>query len=189
MSPEVPPRLPWLSHRRVMAWGWSRGCLPISCRCVWPSDPLLTKHKQSPCLAGDPETKALSSSKANPSPPPPSLPACSPSSVQLSPSSPPSSEAALVFLRSFEHPLLSLLHFCIRSSTSPAHPLSLPVPLWLPCTCVAGWTGFLLGSFSWVPYSILLWDRSFVSLAFYLPPSLAHSSFHFSNDYRALPWF
>lgn len=84
----------------------------LSACCVWPSDPVLTEHEQS--HVGDPETKALLSSQANPSPaaclPPSSL------TAQLSHTSPPLSSEASPFslcLPNLPSLLLSLIHSLI----------------------------------------------------------------------------
>lgn len=112
------------SHR--VGPGAAAACPPR--QCVWPGDLLLSEHKQSPCRVGDLETKAFPSSSANPCPPPPpSQPALLSSVLK-----------GLCCLLSPEHPLLSLIHSCIRSPISPAHLLSLPAgsPLWLLGMCV-----------------------------------------------------
>lgn len=106
---------------------------------MWPSDPVLTEHKQSPCRVADPETKALSSFQANPSP----LPSPSVLAAPAHPSSDPPlfcPQKPLFPFFCLVRPLLLLIYSCVHSPISPAHLLSLPVPLSgrHACVCQVG---------------------------------------------------
>ena len=100
------------SHR--VGPGAAAACPPR--QCVWPSDRRLTEHKQSACRVGDLETKdfypprQILPHRRLPPIPPPLFSPVRPQRPLLSPVS--------------QHPLLSLIHPCIRKSISPVHLLS-----------------------------------------------------------------
>lgn len=171
------------SHRRVTVGVGAVAVCPL-CHCVWPSDPILTEHKQSPCRVGDPETKAPSSSEANPSPRPASLP---PSPWFPAPAHP--SPAPLLFCA--QRPLFSfscLSEVLFSHSFLPAlihprplhtHHLCLHLSGFCACVCQSE-TGFF-GSFSCVLFPLSV--GSHLCLTDFLPasvPSSLHSPLPFS---------